>query len=170
MTIDFEPTTVLYRFERDHLLKGFQNLRVTGVENQFNSSAHDSGVRPYRGVAVHGLWHRLTPEEIIEELEEIETLQLGPSTGTAVGGFPGLRIEATAMLRDWLWIRVQGSGGDIYRQWLFGQGPIHFIIVETPPGTLLITIQATAEEWDEFLPVAEEILDGISFPDLESSR
>ena len=33
-------------------------------------------------------------------------------------------------------------------------------------GTLLITIHAIPEEWDEFLPVAEEILSGISFPDL----
>jgi hypothetical protein len=30
----------------------------------------------------------------------------------------------------------------------------------------LITIGADAEKWDDFLPVAEEILAGISFPDL----
>ena len=41
-----------------------------------------------------------------------------------------------------------------------------FIILETPAGTLLITIQATTAEWDEFLPIAEEIISGISFPDL----
>jgi len=31
---------------------------------------------------------------------------------------------------------------------------------------MLVTITAPAEEWDEFLPIAEEILAGISFPDL----
>jgi hypothetical protein len=49
----------------------------------------------------------------------------------------------------------------------FEGSPLHSILLETPAGTLLITIIATEDEWDEFLPVAEQILDGISFPDLE---
>ncbi len=44
---------------------------------------------------------------------------------------------------------------------------MRFITLDTPSGSLLITIGADVEEWDAFLPVAEEILDGISFPDLD---
>ena len=40
-------------------------------------------------------------------------------------------------------------------------------LLDTPAGSLLITIGAHEDEWDEFLLVAEEILAGISFPDLE---
>jgi len=44
---------------------------------------------------------------------------------------------------------------------------MRFITLDTPSGSLLITIGADVEEWDAFLPVAEEILAGISFPDLD---
>ena len=167
VTTDFEPTTVMYRIDRKHLLRPFQNLRVTGFENVANGSILNRDATPYRGVAVHGLFHGLTPEEILDELAEIERLKLGQTTATEVGGFPGQRIEAAMELRDWLWTRVQGGGGDLYRQWIVAPGPLDMIILETSAGTLLITITAPAEEWDEFLPVAEEILAGISFPDLD---
>ena len=166
VTTLFEPTTVMYRLTQKHLLKGFQVQRVTGFENVFNSQNWNTDSVPYRGVAVHGLWRGLTPEEVFEQLEKVEQIELGEETATAVGGFPGRRIKARSTLRASLWQTVQGSGGDIYRQWLVQQGPIDFIILETPAGTLLITIQATTEEWDEFLPIAEEIISGISFPDL----
>ena len=52
-------------------------------------------------------------------------------------------------------------------QWQLEANQImRFVILETPAGSLLITVGAHTEEWDEFLPVAEEILAGISFPDL----
>ena len=44
---------------------------------------------------------------------------------------------------------------------------MRFIILETPAGSLLITVGADTEEWDEFLPVAEEILAGTSLPGLD---
>jgi len=166
VTTLFEPTTVMYWLTQKHLLKAFQVQRVTGFENVFNSQNPSQEVVPYRGVAVHSLWSGLTPEEVFEQLETVEQIELGDETATAIGGFPGRRINATAMLRAFLWTTLQPRGGDIYRQWLIQQGPIDFIILETPAGTLLITIQATTEEWDEFLPIAEEIISGISFPDL----
>jgi len=163
----FEPTTVMYRLTQKHLLRAFQIQRVTGFENVFNSQNWDQNNVPYRGVAVHGLWRGLTPEEVFEQLEKVEQIELGEETATAVGGFPGRRIKAGSTLHASLWQTVQGSGGDIYRQWLIQQGSVvDFIILETPAGTLLITIQATTEEWEEFLPIAEEIISGISFPDL----
>ena len=166
VTTIFEPTTVMYRLTQKHLLRAFQVQRVTGFENVFNSQNFDQDAVPYRGIAVHSIWSGLTPEEVIEELQEIEEIDLGEETATAVGGFPGRRIKATARLRAYLWTTVIGSGGDIYRVWQIQPGPVDFIILETPAGTLLITINADAELWDDFLPVAEEILSGISFPDL----
>ena len=43
---------------------------------------------------------------------------------------------------------------------------VRFIIVETPAGSMIITIAAAIDEFDDFLPTAKEILAGISFPDL----
>ena len=41
------------------------------------------------------------------------------------------------------------------------------VVLDTSAGTLVATIEATGgADFEEFLPVAEEILAGISFPDL----
>ena len=167
VTTDFEPTTVMYRIEGNHSLRGFQHPRATGIENYFNWQVFNEGEQPYTGIAVHGLWHSLSPEEIIEELEDIEPLDLGQRTGAEVGGFAGQRIEGSVKRRAVLWSVFRfGEEADL-SQWLLQPGPLDIILLETPAGTLLITIIAPEDEWDEFLSVAEQILDGISFPDLE---
>ena len=140
----------------------FQSSRVTG----FESVTNDSSASDYRGVAVHGFWHELTPEGVHEKLEEIKQLELGQETDTEVGGFPGRRIETSVNNRTSLWITLNLAGSDLIRDWPVQQGPLDIIIFETPAGTLFITIAAPADEWDDFLTVAEEILAGISFPDL----
>lgn len=94
------------------------------------------------------IWQGLTPEEIVAELEEIEEIELGEQTATEVGGFPARRIDMAAPLRAYLWTTTIGSGGDIYRGWEIQEGPFEIIIVETPPGTLFITIQSPANEWE----------------------
>ena len=38
---------------------------------------------------------------------------------------------------------------------------MRLIVVETPAGSLLITIGADPDDWDDFIPVAEEILAGV---------
>ncbi len=45
-------------------------------------------------------------------------------------------------------------------------GPMRIVVLDTPAGTLLVTIIPPGEDFNDFLPVAEEILAGISFPDL----
>ena len=62
-----------------------------------------------------------------------------------------------------LWTKPQGSVSD---RWWVRRGPLDIILLDTPEGTLLITINSSADDWEMFLPVAEEILAGISFPDL----
>jgi len=160
VTTVFEPR-VMYRIEQKHLLRVFQNERVTGFENMLNVGATDS----FKGIGIQNFWHGLTPEEVIEKLEEIEQIELGQATETEIGGFPGRRIEAVVKLRVGLWMTL--AGGDQGRSWEVIPGPLDIIILETPAGTLLITINAPTNEWDEFLPIAEEILAGISFPDLD---
>ncbi len=164
VTTAFEPT-VIYRIERSHPLRMFQNLLTTGVENTRNRQLDSGESFIYRGVAVHRIWHGLTPEEVLAELEEIEQISLGHADTTEIGGFPGGRIKAQVENRVSLW--APATGGDAYGgTWWVQRGPLDFIILDTPAGTLLITIQAGIDEFDDFLPVAEEILAGISFPDL----
>jgi len=40
-------------------------------------------------------------------------------------------------------------------------------VLDTSAGTLLVTVDPPGEDFEGFLPVAEEILAGISFPDLD---
>ena len=163
VTTGFEATTVMYRVYRSHLLRMFQSSRVTGFENVTN----DASASDYRGVAVHGFWFRLSPEEVLAELERIDQIELGDTTFVEVGGLPGRRIEVDVVRRVSLWGTLSPSGSDLIRDWPVQVGPLEIIILTTPAGTLFITIAAPAEEWDEFLPLAEEILAGISFPDFE---
>ena len=163
VTTVFEPT-VMYRIERKHLLRAFQNERVTGFENYRNEAVLNQNPVPFMGIGIQNFWRGLSGEEVLEKLEEFEQIELGQEAGTAVGGFPGRRIEAVVKTRVGLWHTE--SGGEQGRGWLVAPGPLNIIILETRAGTLLITINADAELWDDFLPIAEEILEGISFPDL----
>ena len=163
VTTQLDATTVRYEIRRDHLLRLFQSSRVAGLESVTN----DASASDYRGVAVHGFWFGLTPEEVLAKFEEIEQIELGDSTSVGVGGFPAERIEVEVTRSTYLWGAINPlSGNDLVRDWPVQVGPLEIIIVATPTGTLFITIAASAEEWDDFLPTAEEILSGISFPDL----
>ncbi len=47
-------------------------------------------------------------------------------------------------------------------------GPMRIVVLDTSAGTLIATIESTGgADFEAFLPVAEEILAGISFPDLD---
>ncbi len=46
-------------------------------------------------------------------------------------------------------------------------GPMRIVVLDTPAGTLLATIDPPGEDFEAFFPIAEEILAGISFPDLD---
>jgi len=130
VTTVFEPT-VMYQIERIHLLRAFQNERITGLENRPNYVITDDVSVPYRGVSVQNFWHGLTPDEVRQKLEQFEQIDLGNSTAIEIGGFPGRRIEATVQNRVGLWATL--AGGDQGRSWNVQPGPLVFIILETPP-------------------------------------
>ena len=97
-----------------------------------------------------------------------DAIEFGPTTQVEVAGFPGTQFEAFVVATSRLWQEGNVGPGEATTSawWLQSNQEMRFIIVDTPAGTLLITIGADAEKWDDFLPVAEEILAGISFPDL----
>ena len=167
MTTVFEPR-VQYRVEQTYALAAFQNAENTGLENISNSCTPCPGTRPYRGIAVHNWWLFLSPEEIIAELAEFETIEFGSPTPIEVAGFPATQIEATVPQAISLWEdRTASSRFEPGGSWsLHADQRVRFVIVETPAGSMLVTISAATDGFDDFLPVAEEILAGISFPDL----
>ena len=110
---------------------------------------------------MHSVWLALSPDEIIEELHELERIELGQFTDVEVGGYPAHAAEAsTATDFQSLW------RDDVY--WFEPESHMRFIVVDTSAGSLIVIIAANSDVWDEFLAVAEEILAGISFPDMES--
>ena len=166
VTVVFQPT-VLYRIESPYILASFQAEKVTGFHNRWGApgGGGSGAIRPHRGVAIHNIWLGLTPDETEAELRKLETIEFGPATPIENADYPGTSIEATVVATTRLWERRGlGSSGAF---WLEPGSQMRFIILDTPAGSILITIQAPAEEWDDFLLVAEEILAGISFPDLE---
>ena len=166
VTTRFEPTAVGYRLERPLLLRAFQNPRSTGLENVNNGAICNMETSDYRGVAVHGLWHGLTTQEILEEVDEFEQIELGTMTAAEVAGHPARQVEVVVSNRTSLWDLASGSAEGA--NWCVEGGqPLDIIVVETAAGTLFITVTAPHDEWDDFYPIAEEILDGISFPDLD---
>lgn len=161
----FEPT-VLYTIETRHI-GPFEDERSTGIQNRRpRSDRVIQGLGPYRGVAIHNVWLRLDPDEIVEELEERERLTLGDPIAVEIAGFPGTQFDTIVEGNEILW--SAGNANEL-GVWELEAGQVtRLIILETPAGSLLITIGADAEEWDEFLPITEQILAGISFPDMES--
>ncbi len=166
VTTVFEPV-VMYRIESRQLLRPFQNDTATGLHNRETwFGARPPGVDAYKGVAIHNWWRGLTPEEVLTELEEIEQLALETPSETEAAGFPAIQISGTVTRRGLLWSEPVQTSADSF--WALEPGQVmRFIILDTPAGSLLITVGADAEEWDEFLPVGEEVLAGISFPDID---
>jgi len=141
----------------------FQSEVASGFRNREGGPGTNVGIRPFRGVAVHNHLLPLGFEEVVSELEELD-IEYGLRSQVEVGGFPGTQMEATVPERSVLWRRA--GSGTANAWWIESGQRMRFIIVDTQAGYLLITIGADVEEWDDFLPVAEEILAGISFPDL----
>ncbi len=167
-TTVFEPT-VRYQIEQVHPLSAFQTPYDTGLQNKnIWHTAEGMGIARYKGVAVHNWWLGLTPDEILAELGKIEGVEFATPTQTEFDGLPAIEIEGTVPRLAVLWQNRAKPGGGQLDSWnLEPRQQIRLIIVTSPAGSLVITVQAAAEEWDEFLPIAQEILAAISFPDLD---
>lgn len=160
-TTMFEPT-ILFGLEQSHLLRPFQTAESAGFENYRHVIGRDAEV-PHKGVAIHNWWLGLTNDEILALLGDLDSIELGTTVQVKVAGLPAIQIEAMVRRDTILW----DSRTDPQRAWFLQDGAqMRLTVVNTPVGSLLVTVSADAEEWEEFLPVAEEILAGISFPDL----
>ena len=167
VTTAFEPT-VQFRLEQQYPLIAFQTQVDAGLQNKTIFSPRVVGVANYKGVAIHNWWLRLTPDQIVAEVGEISSIVWEAPSETEFGGFPATVIEGTTSSAAVLWENRQSGGGGKDSSWnLEPDQRLRLIVVDTTAGSLLITVQADTEEWDDFLPVAEEILAGISFPDLD---
>jgi hypothetical protein len=156
----------MYRIETISILNAFQNESATGLQNRFPRFPGGAGLDTYSGVVFHNHWLGLTLDEITAKLEKIEPLVLGPTVQVDIAGLQGTQMEATVNARAVLWSEPVQTAQDSF--WMLEPGQMmRFIVLETPAGSLLVTIGADADEWEDFLPVAEEILAGISFPDFD---
>jgi hypothetical protein len=168
VTTIFEPV-VGYRVDEEILLRPFQTDSITGLENNRSGSEGVPGVAPYEGVAIHNIWLGLTPDEVIARIEQIDAVEIGASSQLEIGGFSGTQIDVVVARRGLLYEPDRTSNCNLRGgrcPWLEA-GPMRIVVLDTPAGTLLVTVDPPGEDFEEFLPVAEEILAGISFPDLD---
>jgi hypothetical protein len=161
ITTGFRPA-VVFRIASKRPLRTFVRDEAIALQNRWPFPDANLDLGPYRGVGIHNRWLAVPPGELEAELAEL-AVAIGSTLPTEVAGLAGTQIDVTVENRSVLWSTTREVG----EAWVLEQGERYrFIILETPAGSILITIGADAEEWDEFLPVAEEILAGISFPDL----
>ncbi len=162
-----EPT-VLFRIDRKHTLIAFQDPKVAALQNRHpRSGFFNTDLRPYKGVAVHNHWLRLETDEVFSQLEALDGVEFGAATPVTVGGFEATQFDAVLTTNVILWERKGESAASGNSWWLELDQVTRFIVVETPAGPVLVTIGAHVEEWDAFLPTAEEIVAGISFPEFD---
>ena len=167
VTTIFEPV-VGYRVDEKLLLRPFQTDLITGLENR-KQNIFDANT-PYKGVAIHNIWFGLTPDEAMARIEQIDAIEIGASSQVEIGGFSGTQIDVVVVRRGLLYepdrTSVCGLSSGLC-PWLEA-GPMRIVVLDTSAGTLIATIESTGgADFEEFLPVAEEILAGISFPDLD---
>ncbi len=166
VTTTFEPV-VAFRIDENPLLRTFEEPVSVGFQNRpIWVPPFAPNVEPYKGIGVHNWWIRLTPDEIVDQLDKIEAVNFESPTALTVGGFPATSFGAFAEQRVVIWEDETDPINSLV-WFLHPQQQMRLIIVDTPAGSLVITAQADAEEWDAFLPRAEEIVGGISFPELE---
>ena len=161
-TTIFEPM-VGYRVDEKLLLRSFQTDLVTGLENRRKGTG-----AAYKGVAIHNIWLGLTPDEAMAQIEQIDAIEVGASSQVEIGGFSGTEIDVVVVRRGLLYEPDRTSNCNLRGglcPWLV-VGPMRIVVLDTSAGTLIVTIES-GEDLEGFLPVAEEILSGISFPDLD---
>ena len=144
--------------------------RPTGIVEESNFEFVESAIpEPGKGeILLENHWLGLDPDELVEELEDIDQVILGDRRPIEVGGFPATQTDATVPANSVLWSLTRHpsikQGESV---WDLEAGQVmRLIIVDTSAGSLLVTVAAHEDDWDAFLPVAEEILAGIGFPDL----
>jgi hypothetical protein len=167
VTTIFEPV-VGYRVDEKLLLRPFQTDLMTGLENR-KQNIYDANT-PYKGVVIHNIWFGLTPDEAMARIEQIDAIEIGASSQVEIGGFSGTQIDVVVVRRGLLYEPDRTSPCGLQSglcPWLEA-GPMRIVVLDTSAGTLIATIESTGgADFEEFLPVAEEILAGISFPDLD---
>ncbi len=166
VTTIFEPV-VGYRVDEKLLLRPFQTDLMTGLENR-KQNIYDANT-PYKGVVIHNIWFGLTPDEAMARIEQIDAIEIGASSQVEIGGFSGTQIDVVVVRRGLLYEPDRTLTCGLQSglcPWLEA-GPMRIVVLDTSAGTLIATIESTGgADFEEFLPVAEEILAGISFPDL----
>ena len=153
--------------DHDNNHSAYNNLRALRYDD--GGSEDVPGVAPYKGVAIHNIWHGLTPDEAIDRIEQIDAIEKGASSQVEIGGFSGTQIDVVVVRRGLLYEPDRTSNCNLRGgrcPWL-EVGPMRIVVLDTPAGTLLVTVDPPGEDFEEFLLVAEEILAGISFPDLD---
>jgi hypothetical protein len=160
----FEPTVVFQIAERI-FVEPIEERAVVAFGSGDVGARHD----PHRLVAIHSWWRAAEPDEIVGELEA-ESVVVGPPSGVTVAGFDGLQYDISVPRLVSLWqdpLTGDPGGRATAGGWFLGSHALgRLIILDTPAGSIVIIAEATKEDWDDFLPIAEAIIAGISFPDL----
>ena len=172
VTTVFDPV-VSYATKEKVLLQPFQNESTTGLQSHHNlgfmvATEEKAGLGPYKGVVIHNVWRRLTLPEAVALVVELDEIVVGTTSQIEIGGFPGTLLDVEVVALGLLYEPVPAEDCNQAAYCSFIEiGPMRVILLDTPAGTVLITIDPPADEAEAFFATAQHLLDGLSFPDLE---
>ena len=171
VTTVFDPV-VSYTTDEKLLLQPFQNESTTGLQSHHNlgfmvATEEKAGLGPYKGVVIHNVWRRLTLPAAVALVEGIDEIVVVTTSQIEIGGLPGTLLDVEVVALGLLYEPVPAEDCNQAAYCSFIEiGPMRIILLDTPAGTVLITIHPPADEAEAFFATAQHLLDGLSFPDL----
>ena len=115
----------------------------------------------YKWVDFLALWADDPPDQVLDTFARSFGFDHQDPVPVSVGGLQGIQVDGVTHERQIWWVDDPVILGTY-------PGPLRLIIVETTEGTIVIGIGvgADADEYEDWLVVAEEILSGVTFVDV----
>jgi len=154
VTTEFQPT-ILFSLERNYVLQFLERPTFVSFTNRM---LYGNETRKYKWVDFLALWADDPPDQVLDTFARSFGFDHQDPVPVSVGGLEGIQVDGVTHERQIWWV----DGPVILGTY---PGPLRLIIVETTAGTVVIGIGlgADADEYEDWLVIAEEILSGVTF-------
>ena len=153
-TTEFQQI-IRFDLERDYVLQFLERPTFVSFTNRM---LYRNETRKYKWVDFLALWADDPPDQVLDTFARSFGFDHQDPVPVTVGGLQGLQVDGVTHERQIWWVDEPVILGTY-------PGPLRLVIVETTAGTVVIGIGvgADADEYEDWLVIAEEILSGVTF-------